>query len=154
MRLHALLPPRFPHHHRSTTSLFLRTKPRRANVRAAQLDAQDPLHASEDLLVGRGCPALEVRDDGLRRVAFCGEVLLRHFGLHLLALLRDDGADLLADGGGLDDVVRAVNLGEMLAFDAGFGGLRCVSLAGDGARWGRGSRVSLRWEGDVEMRMS
>ena len=40
-----------------------------------------------------------------------------------MPLVGDGGSDFLADGGGLDDVVAAVDFGEVLAFDAGLGGL-------------------------------
>ena len=69
-------------------------------------------------------------------VALGRQVLLRHLWLDLLASLRDHAADFLANRVGLDDVVAAVDLCEVLAFDAGFGCLCGVLVGGDrGARW-------------------
>lgn len=98
--------------------LLLRPKPRRPNIRPPQLDTEHPLHGAQDLLVGRRGPALEIGNDGRGRVALCREVLLRHLGLHLLALVRDHAADFLANRVGLDDLVAAVDFGEALAFAA------------------------------------
>lgn len=67
-------------------------------------------------MVGGGCAALKVGDDGLGGVALGGEVLLGHLGLDLLPCLGDDVADVLADCVGLDDVVGSVDLGQALAF--------------------------------------
>lgn len=94
-----------------------------ANVAAAQLDVEDALHGRQHLLVRGGGAALKVGDDGGRRVALGGQVLLRHLGLHLLTRRRDDVADLLADRLGLDDVVGPVDLGQVLALDGGSRGL-------------------------------
>lgn len=85
--------------------LFLLAKLGLADAGPPELDVEDALHGGEDLLVGGGGPALKVGDDGLGGVALGGEVLLGHLGLHLLARLGDDVADLLADGVGLDDVI-------------------------------------------------
>jgi len=107
--------------------LLLRTKLRSANIAPPQLDAQNPLHARQDLLVrGSGAP-LEISDDARRRVALGGQVLLGHLGLHLLPPLRDDGAHFLADGARLDDIVGSVDLGQMLTFDTWFGGLGFIT---------------------------
>jgi len=95
----------------TTHLLLLRPKPRRPNIAPSQLNPQRLLHRRQDLLVGGRGAALEIRDDALRRVALGRQVLLRHLGLDLLAPLRDDAADLLADRVGLDDVVAAVYLG-------------------------------------------
>ena len=102
---------------------LLLSKLRGTDVVAAQLDVEDPLHVAEDLLVGLGGAALEVGDDGGGGVAAGGEVLLGHLGLGGLAGLGDGGADVLADGVGLDDVVGAVDLREALALGAALGGL-------------------------------
>jgi hypothetical protein len=79
-------------------------------------------------------------------VALGRQILLRHLGLHLLSLLGDGIADLLADRVGLDDVVAAVYLCEMLAFDAGFGclwrGGMLVGVLRGGGRGRRTYRVS------------
>jgi hypothetical protein len=40
-----------------------------------------------------------------------------------LSCLRDDVSDLLADGGGLNDIIASVDLGEMGALYGGFGSL-------------------------------
>ena len=96
---------------------------RRADVVPAQLDAEHLLHGREHLLVGRGGAALEVGDDGLRGVAARGEVLLRQLEPVALSLARDDLADVGADGLGLDNVLAAVDLGQVLPLDAGSRGL-------------------------------
>jgi len=62
---------------------------------------------------------------------------LCHFRLHFLALLRDDAANIFTDGGGLDDVVAAVDLGKALAFDAGFRGLRMYVSCGNEGKFRR-----------------
>lgn len=105
------------------SSLLLRRESRLPDIATTQLDAKHALHVPQDLLVRGGGAALEVGDDALGGVALGGEVFLGHLGLHLLAPLGDDGADVLADGRGLDDVVGPVDLGEMLAFDTWAGGL-------------------------------
>jgi len=117
------------HTHPSPVLLLLRTKSRRTNIASPQLNTQNLLHRPKNLLIRRRTSSLEVRDNRLSSIALCSQILLCHLGLHLLALRGDDIADFLADGVGLDDVVAAVNFGEMLAFDAGFGGL--VGLVGD-----------------------
>jgi hypothetical protein len=104
--------------------LFLRTKSRCANITSPQLNTENLLHRCQNLLIRGRRSALEVRDDTLCGIAFGRQILLRHFRLHLLSLLGDGIADFLADRVGLDDVVAAVNFGEMLAFDTGFGSLR------------------------------
>lgn len=109
--------------HPSSRDLCLLLEQGLANVGAAELDLKDTLHSAQDLLVRGGGAALKVGDDGRGRVAACREVLLGHLGLLGLPRLGDDGADLLADRRGLDDVVAAVDLGQALAFDAGLGGL-------------------------------
>ena len=95
-----------------------------ANVAATQLDVEHPLHGGQDLLVGRGCPPLEVGDDCGGSVALGGEVLLGHLGLHLLPCLRDHIANLLADRLGLDNVIASVDLGQVLTLNGGFGCLQ------------------------------
>jgi hypothetical protein len=110
--------------------LLLRTKSRRTNIAPPQLNTQNLLHARQDLLVWSRRSALEVRDDTLRRVALGRQILLRHLRLHLLPLLGDHRADFLANSVGLDDIITAIDLGEMLAFDAGFGGLVRWNVSG------------------------
>lgn len=89
-----------------------------ADVRAAQLDVQHALHVAEELLVGHGGAPLEVGDDGGRRVALGGELLLRQGGLLGVAGRLDGVADLDPHRLGLDDVVRPVDLGQALALAA------------------------------------
>ena len=114
------------------------------DVIAPQLDVQHLLHGAEHLLVGLRGAALEVGDDRRRGVAAGGEVLLGHLGLDLLAGLGDGGADVLADGVGLDDVVGAVDLGEALAIGVALGGLcrggRLACHVRGGLWWGKGQR--------------
>ena len=112
--------------------LLLRPKSRRSNITPPQLNAQCLLHGRENLLIRCRRPPLEIRHNALCGVAFGRQILLRHLRLHLLALVRDDTADLLADRVGLDDIIASVDLGEMLAFDTGLGCLLGVSW------WGRG----------------
>ncbi|KAB8342924.1 hypothetical protein FH972_022521 [Carpinus fangiana] len=84
-------------------------------------DVQHALHIAQHLLVGRGAAALKVRDDGRRRVALSRKILLRHGGSFVVLRVRARGldriADLCANGLGLDNVVGAVNLSQVLAFD-------------------------------------
>lgn len=80
-----------------------------AHLITAQYDIEHALHGAQQLLVGRGCAALEIRDDGGRGVALCSKILLRHsctlvvlgFGARLRDGLADDDADCL----GFDDIV-------------------------------------------------
>ncbi len=122
--IHPPIPPNSAKH------LLLRSKSRRPNIIPPQLNSQHPLHTRQNLLIGSRRAALKISDDALSGVALGREVLLGHFWVHLLALVGDGGANFLADGGGLDDVVAAVDFGEMLAFDAGFGRLGARLLAG------------------------
>jgi hypothetical protein len=57
-------------------------------------------------------------DDGNGGVALGGEFLLGHLVALFSAALLDGVGDGVADGLGLDDVVAAVDLGEVLAFGA------------------------------------
>jgi len=117
-------------HEVQARSLLLGAELGLADAGAPQLDVEDALHGGEHLLVGGCGAALKVGDDGLGGVALCGEVLLGHLGLNLLTGSRDDIADGLADGVGLDDVVGAVDLGEALAFNGGAGLRGIVSIGG------------------------
>lgn len=93
------------------------------NIGTSQLDAENALHVGKDLLI-RGCGSvLELGDNGGGSVALGSQVLLGHLWLHLLALCGDGVADGLADGGWLDNVVGAVDLGQVLALDTWLGGL-------------------------------
>lgn len=112
-----------------TNDLFLLGELGLPNLVTAQDDIEDPLHVAEQLLVGSGGAALKVGDDGGRRVALCGEVLLGHGGALVVFGLGAGFGDGLADGGadrfGLDDVVGAVDLGQALAFGgSSLGGVR------------------------------
>lgn len=65
-----------------------------------------------------------------------------------MSLVGDGGAYFLANGGGLDDIVAAVDFCEMLAFDAGFRGLAvqsAVIFIEASEHWGKGL------EGEVKM---
>jgi hypothetical protein len=86
-----------------------------ANVSAAKLDVEHPLHGGKNLLVRSRGASLKVGDDTLGGIALGGEVLLRHLRLHLLSGAGDGIADGLADCVGLDNVVGAIDLGETLA---------------------------------------
>jgi hypothetical protein len=96
--------------------LFLLRELLSTNVGTTELNVQHALHGTEDLLVGGGGATLEVLDDGDGGVALGGEFLLGHLVALLVAALLDGIADDGADGLGLDDVVAAVDLGEVLAF--------------------------------------
>ena len=87
------------------------------NVGTSQLDAENALHVGEHLLVWSGGTVLELLDNGGGGVALGGQVLLGHLWLHLLALGRDGVTDNLADSVGLDDIVGAVDLGQMLSLN-------------------------------------
>lgn len=89
-----------------------------------ELDVKHTLHGTEDLLVGRGGTALEVLDDSHGGVALGGEFLLGHLVALLGTALLDSVSDEVADSLGLDDVVAAVDLGQVLAF----GGARLSGL--------------------------
>lgn len=86
-----------------------------SDVRASQLDVEDTLHGTQDLLVGRSGTALEVLDDGDGGVALGGEFLLGHLVALVGTALLDGIGNLVADGLGLDNVVAAVDLGQVLA---------------------------------------
>lgn len=141
--LHILIPLPLPSPH-----LLLRPKPRRPNIRPPQLNTQHLLHRSQNLLIRRRAPPLEISNDRGGGVALCCEVFLRHLGLHFLALVRDHLADFFADCVGLDDFVGAVDFGEALAFaTAGLGECQLLHLMsssvvgecelGRGPRWWR-----------------
>jgi hypothetical protein len=95
------------------------TKSRCPNITPPQLNTQNLLHTSQNLLIRRRTTPLKVRHDTLGGIALRRQILLRHLRLHLLPLLTDDCADFLSDRGGLDDVVASVDFREALAFDAG-----------------------------------
>lgn len=97
-------------------SLFLLGELFFADVIAAKLDVEHPLHRRQNLLVWSGSAPLEVLDDGDGGVALGGEFLLGHLVRLLVAAPLDGIGNLSADGLGLDDVVAAVDLGQMLAF--------------------------------------
>jgi hypothetical protein len=107
----------------SATLLLLGTKSRRANITSPELNTQNLLHRSQDLLIWGRRSTLEIRYDTLCGVALGRQIFLRHLGLHLLSLLGDGITDLLSDRVGLDNVVAAINFSEMLAFNARF---RCL----------------------------
>jgi len=107
----------------SHPALLLWSKSRLTNITTPQLNTQHSLHSRQDLLIRSGRASFKVCHDTLGSVTLCSQVLLRHLGVHQLPLVGDGGSDFLADGGGLDDVVAAVDFGEVLAFDAGLGGL-------------------------------
>lgn len=110
-------------HSDERSSLLLWSESWSTNVGTSQLDAENALHVGEHLLVWSGGTVLELLDNGGSGVAFGGQVLLGHLWLHLLALGRDGVTDNLADGVWLDDIVRAVDLGQVLALDTWLGGL-------------------------------
>lgn len=103
-----------------------------SDARTPQLNVQHALHGTEDLLVRSGGTALEVLNNGDGGVALSGEFLLSHLVAFLVSALLDRIRHLVADGLGLDDVVAAVDLGQVLAF-GGTGASSlfkfCVSLA-------------------------
>jgi hypothetical protein len=100
-----------PNHH-----LFLLRELLSTDVGTTEFNIQHALHGTEYLLVGGGGATLEVLDDGDGGVALGGEFLLGHLVALLVAALLDGIADDGADGLRLDDVVAAVDLGEVLAF--------------------------------------
>lgn len=67
-------------------------------------------------MVGGGGAALKVLDDGHGGVALGGEFLLCHLVSFLGTALLDGIGDGETDGLGLDDIVAAVDLGQVLAF--------------------------------------
>ena len=94
------------------------------DVSAPQLDVEHALHGTQNLLVRGGGALLEVLDDGGDGVAFGGEFLLGHFIGLLVPALLDCVCDLGANSLGLDDIVAAVDLGQVLPFTTtGVGGL-------------------------------
>ena len=96
-------------------NLFLLREPLLADVRASQLDVEHTLHGAENLLVGRSGTLLEVLDDTGGGVALGGKFFLRHLIAFLVSALLDGICDLVTHGLGLDDVVAAVDLGQVLA---------------------------------------
>lgn len=86
------------------------------DVSTTELNVEHALHGTEHLLVRRGAATLKVLDDGDGGVALGGEFLLGHLVPFIGAALLDRISHLEADGLGLDDVVAAVDLGQVLAF--------------------------------------
>lgn len=86
------------------------------DVRAPQLNVEHALHCAQNFLVGSGGALLKVLDNGGGGVALGREFLLCHLVGFLIAALLDGVCDLVADGLGLDDVIAAVNLCQVLAF--------------------------------------
>lgn len=107
------------------TNLLLGREPGLADLvlLAAQLDVEDALHGGEDLLVGRGAALLHLLDDGGRRVALLGQLVLLHRRLAPLPRLLDGVAHRQPHRLRLDDLVRPVHLGVELpdAARAAFG---------------------------------
>src|SRR6266536_992485 len=124
-----------------TPSLLLWAETRSTNITSLQLDTKNPLHASQNLLIWRRSTPLEISHDTLSCIALGRQILLRHLGFHLLPLLRDDGSDFFFDRSRLHDIIASIDLGEMLAFDTGFGGL-----------WGVSGWLSRDVDGDGEGR--
>jgi hypothetical protein len=100
--------------------LLLRTKSRCTNITPPQLNTQNLLHTRQDFLVWSRSPSLEVRHDTLRCVALGRQVFLRHLRLHLLSLLGDHRPNFLANSGWFNDIIAAIDFGEVLAFNARF----------------------------------
>lgn len=86
------------------------------DARTPQLNVQHALHGTEDLLVRSSSTALEVLNNSDGGVALGGEFLLSHLVAVLVSALLDRIGHLVANGLGLDDVVAAVDLGQVLAF--------------------------------------
>ena len=87
------------------------------NVVTPELNVQHALHSAENLLIGRGGTPLEVLHDCDGGVALSGEFLLGHLVALFCSTLLDSVCDCQTNGLGLDDVVAAVDLCEVLAFD-------------------------------------
>jgi len=87
-----------------------------SDATTTELHVEHALHRAQDLLIGSGGTALKVLNDGNCGVALSGEFLLRHLVALLVAALLDGVGDFVADGLGLDDVVTAIDLGQVLAF--------------------------------------
>jgi hypothetical protein len=102
--------------------LFLLGELLGSNVRATQLDVEHALHRGENLLVWGGGATLEVLYNGDGGVALGGEFLLGHLVALLSSALLDGICNGVANGLGLDDIVTAVDLGQVLA--VGGAGLR------------------------------
>lgn len=102
--------------YKKQTRLFLLGKLFTPNIIATQLDVQHPLHCTQHLLVWCGGPLLEVLDDRRGGVALGGEFLLGHLVGFLVATLLDGICDLGSHCLGLDDIIAAVDLGQMLPF--------------------------------------
>lgn len=120
--------------------------------RFARLGAylQDPRDLVQECLVLDGLTALEGLDVVGLGVDLLGEFGLSHLVGFLAAALGDGFADLRVHLLHGDDVVGAVDFGETLAFDAGFGGLLFFEKdsyvrkmcrrdkGGKGGRWRKG----------------
>lgn len=105
------------------SSLLLWSKSWSTNVGTSQLDSENALHIGEHLLVWSGGTVLELLNNGGGGVAFGCQVLLGHLWLHLLTLGRDGVTNHLADGVWLDDIVGAVDLGQVLSLNTWLRGL-------------------------------
>lgn len=145
-------------HSDERSSLLLWSEPWSTNVGTSQLDAENALHVGEHLLVWSGGTVLELLNNRGGGVALGGQVLLGHLWLHLLALGRDGVTDNFADRVWLDDIVGAVDLGQMLSLDTWLGGLLRLlatihaskavlmlarQFCSTSPRWGRGNTVRL-----------
>lgn len=86
------------------------------NVVAAQFNIQHPLHGTQHLLVRCGGTLLKVLNDRGDSVALGGEFLLGHLVGFLVTTLLDGICDLGSHCLGLDDIVAAVDLCQMLPF--------------------------------------
>lgn len=93
------------------------------NLVPPQYHIEYPLHVPQQLLIRRRSPPLEVGHNIRRSVALCGQIFLRHGGAFIVlgfaARLRNGLANHGADGFGLDDVVRTIDFGQMLALLVG-----------------------------------
>lgn len=113
-----------PRAHPFLISLFLLGELLSTDVSASELDVEHTLHGAEDLLVGCRGATLEVLDDGHGGVALGGQLLLGHLVALLGTAALDRVSDGVAHGLRLDDVVAAVDLGQVLAL----GGTRLRGL--------------------------
>lgn len=116
------------------------------DIRATQSDVEHALHCAQNLLVGSGGTLLHLLDDGGGGVAFGREFLLCHFVGLLIAALLDSVCHSRTDGLGLDDVIAAVDLCQVLAFaTAWLGGLwnTVNTLAKKKKKIVRGQRTAL-----------
>jgi len=97
-------------------SLFLLGELFCTNVATTELDVEHALHRTENFLVRCRSAPLEVLNDSDGSVALGGQLLLRHLVAFFGATLLDRIAHGVTNGFGLDDVVAAVDLCQVLAF--------------------------------------